>query len=153
MRPNTAASGGGSTAVFKTAAALRRDVTLETLAPDDDTDADAIDDAVVDALTADEYAFRVWGGDWCGDCRRQLPAFGAALAAAGVPDDRIEAYPVTKGPRGKEGELVEEYGIELIPTVVVESPDGEELARFVETADAPIAEFLARRLADVEATA
>lgn len=82
-----------------------------------------------------------------------MPGFGAALAAAGVPDDRIESYPVTKGPDGKAGELVGEYGIELIPTVVVESPDGEELARFVEDADVSIAEFLARDLADVEATA
>ncbi|RLM63538.1 thioredoxin [Halorubrum sp. Atlit-8R] len=127
-------------------------MTLETLAPAD-VDADAFDDAVLDALAAEEYVFKVWGGDWCGDCQRQLPEFGAALAAAGVPDDRIEAFPVTKGPNGKEGELVEEYGIELIPTVVVESPGGEELARFVEEAEVSIAEFLAERLADVEATA
>ena len=128
-------------------------MTLETLAPAADVDADAFDDAVLAALGADEYVFKVWGGDWCGDCQRQLPVFGAALAAAGVPDDRIEAYPVTKGPDGKEGELVDEYEIELIPTVVVESPEGEELARFVEEADVPIAEYLADGLGDVEATA
>lgn len=128
-------------------------MSLETLAPAEDVDADAFDDSVLDALAADDYAFKVWGGDWCIDCQRQLPEFGAALAAAGVPDDHIEAYPVTKGSDGKEGELVEAYGIELIPTVVVESPDGEELARFVEEEDASIAEFLAGRLADVEATA
>ena len=128
-------------------------MTLETLAPATDLDADAFDDAVLAALAADDYVFKVWGGDWCGDCQRQLPEFGAALAAAGVPDDRIEAFPVTKGPNGKEGEGVDAYDIELIPTVVVESPDGEELARFVEEADVSIAEFLARQLADVEATA
>ena len=128
-------------------------MTLETLAPAADLDADAFDDAVVDALAADDYVFKVWGGDWCGDCQRQLPEFGAALAAAGVPDDRIEAFPVTKGPDGKEGELVDEYGIELIPTVVVESPEGDELARFVEEEAVSIAEYLAERLADVEVTA
>ena len=128
-------------------------MTLETLAPAADLDADAFDDSVLKALAADDYDFNVWGGDWCGDCQRQLPEFGAALAAAGVPDDRIEAYPVTKGPNGKEGELVEGYDIELIPTVVVESPDGEELARFVEDEDVSIAAYLAERLADVEATA
>ena len=128
-------------------------MTLETLAPAEDIDADAFDDSVLEALAADDYAFKVWGGDWCGDCQRQLPEFGAALAAAGVPDDRIEAYPVTKGSDGKEGELVEEYGIELIPTVVVESPAGEEVARFVEEEAVPIAEYLADRLADAEATA
>ncbi|MEZ3165433.1 thioredoxin [Halorubrum sp. RMP-47] len=128
-------------------------MSLETLAPADEADADTFDDSVLDALAADDYVFKVWGGDWCGDCQRQLPEFGAALAAAGVPDDRIEAYPVTKGPDGKEGELVEAYEIKLIPTVVVESPDGEELARFVEEEDAAIAAYLAERLADAEATA
>ncbi|QAU11829.1 thioredoxin [Halorubrum sp. BOL3-1] len=128
-------------------------MTLETLAPAADVDADAFDEAVLDALAADEYVFKVWGGDWCGDCQRQLPEFGAALAAAGVPDDRVEAFPVTKGPSGKEGELVDEYDVELIPTVVVESADSEELVRFVEEEDISIAAFLARRLADVEATA
>ena len=128
-------------------------MTLETLAPASDLGADDFDEAVLEALAADDYVFKVWGGDWCGDCQRQLPEFGAALAAAGVPDDRIEAYPVTKGPDGKEGELVDEYGVELIPTVVVESPDGEEVVRFVEDEDVSIAEYLAERLADVEATA
>ena len=127
-------------------------MTLETLAPDG-TDGDALDDDVLDALGGGDYRFKVWGGDWCGDCRRQLPAFAAALDAAGVPDDRIEDFPVAKGPDGKEGEAVEEYGIELIPTVVAESDEGEELARFVEDADVSIAEFLARDLAEAEASA
>ncbi|WP_281193544.1 thioredoxin [Halorubrum sp. F4] len=127
-------------------------MTLETLSPDPSFDPDSIDQAVLDALAGD-YRYKVWGGDWCGDCQRQLPAFGAALAAAEVPDDRIESFPVTKGPDGKEGPGVEEYGIELIPTIVVEDADGDELARFVEDADVSIAEALARDLADIEATA
>jgi len=45
----------------------------------------------------------------------------------------------------KVGPGVEEYGIELIPTVVVER-DGAEIARFVESADAPIAAALAREI-------
>ena len=127
-------------------------MTLETLAPDG-ADADSLDGDVLAALGADGYRFKVWGGDWCGDCRRQLPAFAAALDAAGVPDDRIEDFPVTKGPDGKEGEGVDEYGIELIPTVVVENEAGEEVARFVEEEDVSIAEYLARELAEAEASA
>jgi len=128
-------------------------MTLETLDPDA-ADATEFDPAVLDALAADDYRFKVWGGDWCGDCQRQLPAFGAALAAAaGVPDDRIEDFPVTKGPNGKEGEGVDEYEIELIPTVVVETADGEEVARFVEEADVSIAEYLAGELAGIEVNA
>ena len=91
--------------------------------------------------------FKVWGGDWCTDCRAQLPDFGAALDAAAVPDERVEHYPVEKLDDGsKAGPGVDEYGIEFIPTVVVER-DGEEVARFVEDADIPIAVALADQLA------
>lgn len=139
-------------AAFTSVAGVRSGMTLETLDPDA-ADATEFDPAVLDALAADDYRFKVWGGDWCGDCQRQLPAFGAALAAAGVPDDRIEDFPVTKGPNGKEGEGVDEYEIELIPTVVVETADGEEVARFVEEADVSIAEYLAGELAGIEVNA
>jgi len=122
-------------------------MTLETLSPGD-ADVGGIDQAVIDALAADDYRFKVWGGDWCGDCKRQLPPFAAALDAAGVPDDRIEDFSVTKGPDGKEGPQVDAYGIDRIPTVVVETPDGEEIARFVEEAEGSIAEEVARQLAD-----
>lgn len=117
---------------------------LETMRPGDDTA--RVDDAVRDALGADGLVYRVWGGDWCGDCRRQLPAFAAALADAGVPADRVHEYAVEKAADGsKTGPAVEAYGITRIPTVVVER-DGEEIARFVESADRPVAAFLADHL-------
>lgn len=119
-------------------------MSLQTLQPSESWDATGRED-VLDALAAEEYVFKVWGGDWCVDCRQQLPEFAAALAAAGVPEERIEHHPVEKTPEGKVGPGVEEYGIELIPTVVVER-DGEEVARFVEEADEPIAAYLAARL-------
>jgi len=125
-------------------------MTLETLTPDPDIDTDEFDKAVLDALAADDYRFKVWGGDWCIDCQRQLPAFGAALTGAGVSDDRIEGFAVTKGPNGKAGPQVDAYGIERIPTVVVETADGDEVTRFVEEADGSIAEYLARELTDTE---
>ena len=124
-------------------------MTLETMEPNPAWDADSYPD-VVDALGRDGLVFRVWGGDWCKDCRSQLPDFGAALDAAGVAEDRIEHYPVEKAEDGsKVGPKVEEYGIELIPTVVVER-DGEELARFVEEERQPIAVYLADRLRERE---
>ena len=143
-------AGNAAVAPFTRPPGVSAGMTLETLAPNG-ADGDALDDEVLNALGAGDYRFNVWGGDWCGDCQRQLPAFAAALDAAGVPDDRIEDFPVTKGPDGKEGEGVDEYGIELIPTVVVENGDGEEIARFVEEADVSIAEFLARELGEAEA--
>ena len=118
---------------------------LETMQPNPAWDADSYPD-VVDALSGEGLVFKVWGGDWCVDCRGQLPDFGAALDAAGVPDERIQMYPVEKEADGsKVGPYVEEYGIDRIPTVVVER-DGEEVARFVEDADEPIASFLASQL-------
>jgi len=119
--------------------------TLETMRPNPAWDADAYEDAV-EALSEDGLVFRVWGGDWCGDCRGQLPDFGAALDAADVPDERVHHYPVEKEDDGsKTGPLVGEYGIELIPTVVVER-DGEAVARYVEDEPVSIAVYLAERL-------
>jgi thiol-disulfide isomerase/thioredoxin len=118
---------------------------LATMEPTPTWNAAAHEEEVA-TLAADGLVFRVWGGDWCSDCRGQLPDFAAALAAAEVPDERIHHYPVEKRADGsKRGPLVEEYGIELIPTVVVER-DGTELARFVESAPVPIAAALTESL-------
>jgi thioredoxin 1 len=120
---------------------------LETMRPNPVWDADSYEDAVtVFEALADDIVVKVWGGDWCKDCRSQLPDFGAALEAADV--ENIEHYPVEKEDDGsKTGPKVEEYGIELIPTVVVEDAEtGEELARFLEEEDVPIAVYLAEQL-------
>ncbi|WP_265111476.1 TlpA family protein disulfide reductase [Halosolutus halophilus] len=132
-------------------------MSLETMRPNPTWDAASYADTV-DTLAAhrDELTFIVWGGDWCKDCRALLPDFGAALEAAEVPDDRIEAIAVDQDKRGPR---VDEYGIEYIPTIVVErAPDGadgdagEELVRFVESEDVPPAVWLARELeAELEA--
>ena len=116
---------------------------LDTLDPNPVWVAEAYSDTV-DILEAysDEITYRVWCGDWCKDCRAKLPDFGAALDAAGVPDDRIEEYELDQD---KQGPGVDEYGIEFIPTVVVER-NGEEVARFVEDEPVPIAVYLADRL-------
>ncbi|MFB6107530.1 MAG: thioredoxin family protein [Haloplanus sp.] len=121
-------------------------MSLETMEPDADAD---VDDGVAEALGRDGLRYLVWGADWCGDCQRQLPGFAAALDAAGVPADRIEQYPVDDD---KRGEGVDAYGVEFIPTVVVER-DGEEVARFVEEEPVTIAEYLADSLADERAEA
>ena len=122
---------------------------LETMRPNPVWDAESYDDAVaVFESLADEMVVKVWGCDWCKDCRSQLPDFGAALEAAGV--ETVEHYPVEKADDGsKVGPKVDEYGIELIPTVVVEDEaTGEELARFVEEEELPVVVHLAERLSD-----
>ncbi|RLM57592.1 thioredoxin [Halobellus sp. Atlit-31R] len=122
-----------------------RSGTLETMRPNPAWNADAHEETVA-ALAADGLVFRVWGGDWCGDCRGQLPDFAAALDAAGVSEDRVHQYPVEKEADGsKTGPLVDDYDVDRIPTVVVER-DGDEVARYVETAPVPIAIYLAERL-------
>ncbi len=121
-------------------------MSLETMQPNPTWDA-ASYEAAVDTLTAhnDELVYKVWGGDWCKDCRKLLPDLGAALQAAGVPDDRIEEIALDQD---KQGPGVEAYDIEYIPTVVVETDDGEEVVRFVESEDLPPAIWLAEQLDD-----
>ncbi|MFB6070499.1 MAG: hypothetical protein ABEJ76_05690 [Halanaeroarchaeum sp.] len=122
---------------------------MESMRPNPDWDPDAHPE-VVDAFADldDDVVFRVWGADWCPDTRQALPDFAAALAAAGVGGDRIEAVEVDED---KAGPGTDAYGIELIPTVVVERDD-EELARFVESEPVPVAEYLAGRLTDGDLT-
>ncbi|MFB6111969.1 MAG: TlpA family protein disulfide reductase [Halobacteriaceae archaeon] len=120
-------------------------MTLSTMQPDPAWDATA-EAATVDSLAAvaDEVVVHVWGGDWCGDCRRELPALAAALRAADIPEERIHQHPVDQD---KRGELVEAYEVSHIPTVVLEI-DGETVARFEEQADRPAARYLADELAN-----
>jgi thiol-disulfide isomerase/thioredoxin len=118
-------------------------MSLETLEPNPAWVEDAYADTVESlAEHSDEVTYKIWCGDWCPDCRSALPDFGAALAAAEVPDERIEEHVLDED---KTGPGVEEYGIEYIPTVVVER-DGEEIARFVEDEGMPIAVYLAEEL-------
>lgn len=120
-------------------------MSLETMEPNPVWVADAYGDTLeVLEAHADDLVFKVWGGDWCKDCRAQLPDFGAALDAAGVPDEQVQHFPVDED---KQGPGVEEYGIEYIPTVVVERED-EEIARFVEDEAVPISVYLAEEIAD-----
>ncbi|AHF99370.1 thioredoxin [Halostagnicola larsenii XH-48] len=119
-------------------------MSLETMEPNPTWDA-ASYEGTVETLEShrDELTYKVWGGDWCKDCRALLPDFGAALEAAGVPDDRIDEIAVDED---KQGPGVDEYGIDYIPTVVVLDDDGEEVTRFVESEDQPPAVWLADQL-------
>jgi len=117
---------------------------LETMEPNPVWVRDAYADTVdVLSMHAGELVYHIWGGDWCKDCRAQLPDFGAALEAADIPEENVHHYPTEKEDDGsKTGPGVEAYDIEYIPTVVVEK-DGEEIARFVEEEPVPIAVYLA----------
>lgn len=117
-------------------------MSLETMSPNPGWEAGHEGAVETFAAQADDLTIRVWGGDWCDDCRAVLPDFAAALDAAGVPEDRIEAYALN---REKAGELIDEYDIEYIPTIVVER-EGREVARFVESEPEPPVVFLAERL-------
>ncbi len=102
----------------------------------------------------DNFIFRIWGDDGCKDCRDQLPEFASVLHAAGVDNSRIKQHLVERLPEGKKkGELVSEYSISRIPTIVIEQEPDEvskdkkftpiELARYVECEDIPAADYLA----------
>lgn len=119
-------------------------MTLKTLEPNPAWDPDSYPD-VVESFSnlGDDVTVHIWGADWCGDCRSQLPDFAAALDAAGV--ENVEQYPVERENGEKHGPNVEDYGIEFIPTIVIER-DGEELARFVEAERVEAAVYLADQL-------
>ena len=102
----------------------------------------------VDALASLGGADRVliWCDDGCVDCQSIMPDFAAALRAAGIGDDRVVQHAVERLPEGrKRGPLVEEYGVERIPTIVVERGEAK-IARFVESEPVPAAVYLADRL-------
>lgn len=119
---------------------------LESLRPNPAWDEASYEAAVETIAThREELTYRVWGGDWCPDCRALLPDFGAALAAADVPAERIDARAVD---RNKDGDGVEAYGIEYVPTIVVETDDGTEVTRFVESASVPPVIYVAEAIED-----
>jgi thioredoxin 1 len=122
-------------------------MSLQTMEPNPVWAADAYADTVaVLERHRHDLVYRVWGGDWCKDCRAQLPDFGAALVEADVPEEQIEHHELDQDKRGPG---VEEYDVEFVPTVVVERADtGEEIARFVEEEPVPIAVYLAERIDD-----
>ncbi|MFW6002954.1 MAG: thioredoxin family protein [Halanaeroarchaeum sp.] len=122
---------------------------MESMEPDPDWDVDAHRDVVEAFADLDEdVVITVWGADWCPDTRDQLPEFAAALEAAGIESGRVTQVAVD---REKDGEGTDEYGIEYIPSIVVER-DGEELARFVEEESVPAAVHLASQFGDVDAS-
>lgn len=120
---------------------------MEMTEPTPTWDAEAHSETV-DALEAavGEVTVHVWGADWCGDCRSELPDFFAAVNAAGLSDE-ITVHEVD---REKQGELVDAYDVTHIPTIVVER-DGETLVRFEENEDRPAADYVARRLLEEDA--
>ena len=125
---------------------------METTEPNPTWDA-AAHSEVVDAIEAavGEVTYKVWGADWCGDCRAVMPDFFAALDAAGVPDGEMEVYEVDEN---KDGEGVEEHDVTLIPTIVVEREEsGEELVRFEESEDRPAAQYVADALLESDVMA
>jgi thioredoxin 1 len=118
-------------------------MTLRTMQPDPTWDPTAHAETVTafEAI-AERVTVHIWGGDWCGDCRRELPKVAAALRAAEIPTDAINQHEVDQD---TQGDLVGVYNVTKIPTIVLEI-DGETVARFEEHADRPAPEFLAAAL-------
>ena len=125
---------------------------METTEPSPEWDAGAHSETVeVIESAVGEVTYRVWGADWCGDCRDVMPDFFAALDAAGVPDEEMKVYEVDEN---KEGELTDEYDVTLIPTIVVEREEsGEEMFRFEESEDRPAADYVAEKLLEADVMA
>lgn len=140
------ATGAGVVVVaFLFVDALRKGVSLSSFEPDPAWDPEAYAETVAAFSSLPETAVvHVWGGDWCGDCRRELPALAAALDAADLPPDQIAIHPVTSD---KDGALVDAYDVTRVPTVVVQV-DGDPVARFEEKDRAPAPVAVAETLRD-----
>lgn len=122
-------------------------MTLQTLQPAETWDP-AEHASAIETLRdwRDDLTIRIWCGDWCQDCQRELPSFGAALQVANVPESAITTFPVEKDAEGsKHGPKVTEYGIDSIPTVILER-EGQEIARYVEPESNSILEHLVAQL-------
>lgn len=118
-------------------------MTLRTMQPDPTWDSTAHADTVAAfEAVGEDITVHIWGGDWCGDCRRELPKLAAALRAAEIPEGAINHHVVDQD---KQGDLVSTYEVTKIPTIVIEI-DGESVARFEERADRPAPEALAGEL-------
>lgn len=118
-------------------------MSLKTMEPNPAWDPDSYPEVVETFSNLDGAVVKVWGADWCGDCRSQLPDFAAALEAADV--ENVEQYAVERENGEKYGPQVDEYDVAYIPTIVVER-SGEELARFVEEESLPPEIYLAEEL-------
>jgi hypothetical protein len=76
---------------------------------------------------------RVFFGAWCGDSRREVSRFFAALdAASGKPPFAIEYIAVDRDKKAPNG-LTDGAGVKYVPTFVV-LREGKELGRIVESA-------------------
>ncbi len=72
----------------------------------------------------------VFLGTWCGDSRREVPAFLKVSGAAGLKPSAIALYGVDVAKK-MEGGLIEQYQIKRVPTFVF-LKDGKEAGRITE---------------------
>jgi len=119
-------------------------MSLETMRPNPTWDAASYEEAV-ETLAAynDDVVYKIWGGDWCKDCRALLPDFGAALEAAAVPDERIEESSLDQD---KQGPASTSTISSTFRRSWSRNDEGEEITRFVEEEDVPPAVWLAEEI-------
>ena len=78
----------------------------------------------------DGYSIRCFVGIWCHDSKREMPRLLKVLSDAGVPDDKIDIYLLSKSKKKPEVE-VKANRIFYTPTIIV-LKNGKEIDRFVE---------------------
>ncbi|RKQ43289.1 thioredoxin-like protein [Roseivirga pacifica] len=84
----------------------------------------------VDKAKLKDIHFKVFLGTWCGDSKRNVPAFYKTLDQLAIPDSKVEAWALDlrkKGPNQEE----QQYKIYRVPTIIVYRA-GRELGRFIE---------------------
>jgi thiol-disulfide isomerase/thioredoxin len=76
------------------------------------------------------YSLRCFIGVWCHDTKREMPRLLKILSDAGVPEEKIEIYLLSKNKKQPEVE-VKANKVFYTPTIIV-LKDGKEVDRFVE---------------------
>jgi len=77
-----------------------------------------------------EYSLRCFIGVWCHDTKREMPRLLKVLKDAGVPEEKIEIYLLSKSKKQPEVE-VKANRVFYTPTIII-LKNGKEVDRFVE---------------------
>jgi thiol-disulfide isomerase/thioredoxin len=78
----------------------------------------------------EDTEIKVFTGDWCPDCRINVPRFFSIIMALDDADFGLEIIEVSRD-MSDESNLVERMGVMAIPTFIF-FKDGEELGRIIE---------------------
>ena len=89
----------------------------------------------------EDVEIKVFTGNWCPDCRLQVPRFFSIILALDNEDFGLEIIEVSRN-MGDENNMAEKLGVMAIPTFIF-FRDGVELGRIIENPQGRLEEDIA----------